>query len=172
MSVVTMDTLRERAYTGTGWTRDGPSLAWDPRHPLCSGRVRRCQTAGWDGAMSSPTDELHITIGHSPASDGWGFVGTVRIADHECYRSLRVFTTPTEALEATQVVMGDVLGALLAGQEWRALSDQVGHTPTRTDLRLGLANALTMPPVVGRLGHVDDSLDHPDEAGDAGETHA
>lgn len=116
----------------------------------------RCQTAGWDGTMSSPTDELHITIGHSPASDGWGFVGTVRIADHECYRSLRVFTTPTEALEATQVVMGDVLGALLAGQEWRALSDQVGHTPTRTDLRLGLANAVTMPPVVGGLDHADE----------------
>lgn len=120
--------------------------------------------------MTSPNDELHITIGHSPASDGWGFVGTVRIADHECYRSLRVFTTPTEALEATQVVMGDVLGALLAGQEWRALSDQVGHTPTRTDLRLGLANALTMPPVVGSLDHPGDSLDHADDPGES--THA
>lgn len=127
---------------GTGRARDG---------------LRRCQTAGWDGTMSSPTDELHITIGHSPASDGWGFVGTVKIADHECYRSLRVFTTPTDALEATQVVMGDVLGALLAGQEWRALSDQVGHTPTRTDLRLGLADSFTTPRVAGSPNRADDS---------------
>ncbi|GAB3447200.1 hypothetical protein GCM10027517_30650 [Phycicoccus ginsengisoli] len=117
-----------------------PFLAWDLRHALCSGRVRRCQTAGWDGTMDPTTDELHITIAQSPASDGWGFVGTVRIADHECYRSLRVFTTPTGALEATRGVMGDVLGALLAGQEWRTLSDQVGHTPTPADLRLGLAS--------------------------------
>lgn len=121
-------------------------------------------------------EEFHITIGHSPASDGWGFVGSVKIAgparplsayrgvradgaglrrvtslctptagrcpwDHECYRTLRVFPTPTEALRATQVVVGDVLGALLAGQEWRTLSDEVGRTPTRADLRLGLTNA-------------------------------
>ena len=87
------------------------------------------------------SEEFHITIGHSPASDGWGFVGSVKIADHECYRTLRVFPTPTDALRATQVVVGDVLGALLAGQEWRTLSDEVGRTPTRADLRLGLTNA-------------------------------
>lgn len=92
--------------------------------------------------MFSSSEEFHITITHSPASDGWGFVGSVKIAEHECYRTLRVFPTPTEALEATQVVMGEVLGALLAGQEWRTLSDEVGRTPTRADLRLGLTNAL------------------------------
>ena len=93
--------------------------------------------------MFPSSDELHITIAHSPASDGWGFVGIVKIADHECYRTLRVFPTPTEALEATQVVMGNVLGALLAGQEWRALSDEYGRAPTRADLRLGLTDGLT-----------------------------
>jgi hypothetical protein len=87
------------------------------------------------------SEEFHITIGHSPASDGWGFVGSVKIADHECYRTLRVFPTPTEALRATQLVVGEVLGSLLAGQEWRTLSDEVGRPPTRTDLRLGLTNA-------------------------------
>jgi hypothetical protein len=91
------------------------------------------------------SEEFHITIGHSPASDGWGFVGSVTIADHECYRTLRVFPTPVDALRATQVVVGDVLGALLAGQEWRTLSDEVGRTPTRADLRLGLTNTFAQP---------------------------
>ena len=91
----------------------------------------------------SSSDEMHITIGYSPASDGWGFVGSVKIADHECYRSLRVFTTPGEALQETRLIMGDVLGTLLAGQEWRTLHGKVGHTPTRADLRLGLVGSDT-----------------------------
>jgi hypothetical protein len=82
--------------------------------------------------------ELHITIESSPASDSWGFVGRVMIADHECYRTLRAYPTPTEALRAAQVIVGDVLGALLAGQEWRSMSEQLGHPPTRADLGLGL----------------------------------
>ncbi|GAB3437324.1 hypothetical protein GCM10027517_08660 [Phycicoccus ginsengisoli] len=100
--------------------------------------------------MISSPDEFHITISHSPASDGWGFVGSVKIADHECYRTLRVFPTPSEALLATQVVLGEVLGALLAGQEWRSLSDEVGRTPTRADLRLGLTNAFAEGNCEGR----------------------
>lgn len=91
------------------------------------------------------SDELHVTIGHSPASDGWGFVGIVKIAEHECYRTLRVFPTPGEALSATQMVMGDVLGAMMAGQEWRTLSDEVHRAPTRSDLRLGLVNRSREP---------------------------
>ncbi|MFC8503028.1 hypothetical protein ACFUC1_11735 [Pedococcus sp. NPDC057267] len=86
----------------------------------------------------SSSDDMHITIGHSPASDGWGFVGTVTVGEDECYRSLRVFPTPGEALQETRLLMGDVLGTLLAGQEWRGLHASVGHTPTRADLRLGL----------------------------------
>lgn len=93
----------------------------------------------------SSSDEMHITIGHSPASDGWGFVGSVKIADHECYRSQRVFNTPGEALQETRLIMGDVLGTLLAGQEWRTLNDKAGHTPTRADLRLGLVSSDTAP---------------------------
>ncbi|MDR6862657.1 hypothetical protein [Phycicoccus sp. 3266] len=98
----------------------------------------------------SSSDELHITIGYSPASDGWGFVGSVKIADHECYRSLRVFTTPGEALQETQLIMGDVLGSLLAGQEWRTLNDKVGRAPTRADLRLGLVSSDTAQGAVAR----------------------
>jgi hypothetical protein len=95
----------------------------------------------------SSSDAMNTTIGYSPASDGWGFVGSVKIADHECYRSLRVFTTPGEALQETRLIMGDVLGTLLAGQEWRTLHERVGHTPTRADLRLGLAGSDTAPSV-------------------------
>ena len=74
----------------------------------------------------------------------------MKIADHECYRSLRVFPTPGEALLETQLIMGDVLGSLLAGQEWRALNDQVGGAPTRADLRLGLVNPRGGKDVVAR----------------------
>jgi hypothetical protein len=88
-----------------------------------------------------PEATFLISIQCAPASDGWGFVGRVMIADHECYRTLRAYTTPDEALKAAQVLVGDALGALLAGQEWRSLGDQVGHAPTRQDLRLGLARA-------------------------------
>lgn len=85
--------------------------------------------------------EFHITIGYSPASDGWGFVGSVKIEEHECYRTMQGFTTPTEALQATQLIVGDALGVLLAGQEWRALGQGTGHAPTRQDLKFGLSTS-------------------------------
>lgn len=85
-------------------------------------------------------NEFHITVESSPASDSWGFVGRVMIEDHECYRSLRAYSTPSEALRAVQIIVGDVLGALLAGQEWRLMSERLGHAPTRTDLDLGLGS--------------------------------
>ncbi|HEU5036644.1 MAG TPA: hypothetical protein VFT70_06560 [Nocardioides sp.] len=86
-----------------------------------------------------PDTEFHLTIQCAPASDGWGFVGRVMIADHECYRTLRAYTAPSDALRATQVLVGDALGALLAGQEWRSLGQDVGRAPTRQDLRFGLS---------------------------------
>jgi hypothetical protein len=86
-----------------------------------------------------PDSSLLITIQCVPASDGWGFVGRVMIGDHECYRTLRAHVVPADALEAAQVLVGDALGTLLAGQEWRTLGEDVGHTPTRQDLRLGLS---------------------------------
>ena len=85
-----------------------------------------------------PDAQFHITVQCAPASDGWGFVGRVMIDEHECYRTLQAYTSPGEALQATQFLVGDALGALLAGQEWRSLGGEVGHTPTRQDLRLGL----------------------------------
>jgi hypothetical protein len=83
-------------------------------------------------------ESLLISIEHSPASDSWGFVGRVLVGDHECYRTLRAYSTPTEALAVTKELVGDVLGGLLAGQEWRTLSEQLGHAPTRAELALGL----------------------------------
>lgn len=91
--------------------------------------------------MAYPDEQLHITMEASEASDSWGFVGRVMIGDHESYRTLRAFSTPSEAVQATQVLVGEVLGSLLAGQEWRALSQELGHAPKRDDLNLGLGAA-------------------------------
>lgn len=82
--------------------------------------------------------EFHITIDSSPASDSWGFVGRVMVESHECYRTLSAYPTPTDAQHAAQVLVGDVLGALLAGHEWRTMSDARGRAVTREDLGLGL----------------------------------
>ena len=83
-------------------------------------------------------DKLLISVGTSPASDSWGFVGTVSVGDHEAYRTIRAYDTPQEALDVTQVLIGEVLGALLAGQEWRLAQQEFGHAPRRVDLSLGL----------------------------------
>lgn len=86
----------------------------------------------------SSDDQLLITIDTSPASDSWGFVGVVSVGDHEGYRTIRAYTTPNEALEAAQKLLADVLGSLMAGQEWRAAQDEFGHAPRRTELEFGL----------------------------------
>lgn len=82
---------------------------------------------------------LNITVEASPASDSWGFVGRVMIGEHEAYRTFRGYPTPREALHATQGIVGDVLGAMLAAQEWRELSSELGRPPRRSDLKLGLS---------------------------------
>ena len=82
---------------------------------------------------------LNITVEASPASDSWGFVGRVMIGQHEAYRTFRGYPTPREALQATQAIVGDVLGAMLAAQEWRELSSELGRPPRRSDLKLGLS---------------------------------
>lgn len=85
------------------------------------------------------TDQrILITIDADAASDSWGFVGRVMIADHECYRTLQAFPSPSEALNAAQQVVGNALGALLAGEEWRQLGGELGHVPRRTELNFGL----------------------------------
>ncbi len=86
--------------------------------------------------------QMTITVETVPASDNWGFVGRVLVGDHEAYRTLRAHATPTEAQSAAQSLLGDVLGTLLAGQEWRAAHAEFGHAPRRTELDFGLG-ALT-----------------------------
>jgi hypothetical protein len=84
-------------------------------------------------------DPLFIKIDSSPASDSWGFVGRVLVGEHEAYRTIRAYPTPGEALSAAQELMAGVLGALLAGQEWRIAQEEFGHAPRRTELDFGLA---------------------------------
>lgn len=84
------------------------------------------------------TDELLITVATSPASDNWGFVGVVSVGDQEAYRTIRAYTAPGEALVATQRLLADVIGELMAGQEWGAAQSEFGHAPRRTELEFGL----------------------------------
>lgn len=83
-------------------------------------------------------DSMIINLEAASSSDSWGFVGVVSIGDYEAYRTIRSYSTPADALRATQHLLADVLGALLAGQEWRTAADEFGHTPRRTELGLGL----------------------------------
>lgn len=83
-------------------------------------------------------DQLLITITTTPASDSWGFVGVVSVGDQEAYRTIRAYTAPGDALQATQRLLADVLGTLMAGQEWGAAQADFGHAPRRTELEFGL----------------------------------
>ena len=80
-----------------------------------------------EGPFMDAKDELLITVATFPASDNWGFVGVVSVGDQEAYRTIRAYTTPGEALAATQGLLADVLGGLMAGQEWRAAQSEFGH---------------------------------------------
>jgi hypothetical protein len=84
-----------------------------------------------------------ISIDSAPASDGWGFVGRVLVGDLEAYRTIRAYTTPPEALQATAYLLAGVLGPLLAGEEWHTTTDQLGHAPLRTELGFGLTKQRT-----------------------------
>ena len=46
---------------------------------------------------------------------------------------------------ATQQLVGDVMGSLLAGQEWRSAEREAGHAPRRTELQFGLAARKRLP---------------------------
>lgn len=83
--------------------------------------------------------QLLIRIDSAPASDNWGFVGRVLVGEHEAYRTIRAYATPRDALASAQRLMTEVLGPLLAGQEWRSSSDEFGHAPRRTELDFGPA---------------------------------
>lgn len=95
--------------------------------------------------MPGHNAELLIRIDSAPASDSWGFVGRVLVGEHEAYRTIRAYPTPGEALAATQRLMGQVLGTLLAGQEWRSAHEEYGHAPRRTELDFGLAARARRP---------------------------
>ena len=90
-------------------------------------------------------DQLLITVESSPASDSWGFVGVVSVGDQEAYRTIRAYSAPAEALEATQRLLADVLGSLMAGQEWGAAQAEFGHAPRRTELEFGLRSQTPSP---------------------------
>lgn len=83
-------------------------------------------------------DKLLITISTSPASDSWGFVGVVAVGDHEAYRTIRAYPAPAEALGATQRLLADVLGSMMAGQEWSSAQSEFGHAPRRAEFEFGL----------------------------------
>jgi hypothetical protein len=100
-------------------------------------------------------DELLITVTTSPASDGWGFVGVVSVGDQEAYRTIRAHTAPGEALLATQRLLADVLGTLMAGQEWGAAQADFGHAPRRTELEFGLRAKAS--DAVSRSGPADEA---------------
>jgi hypothetical protein len=102
------------------------------------------------------SDHLLITITTTPASDSWGFVGVVSVGDHEAYRTIRAHTTPGEALGATQRLLADVIGGLMAGQEWAAAQAEFGHAPRRTELEFGLRAKLE-PDVPERASTEDPS---------------
>jgi hypothetical protein len=82
-----------------------------------------------------------ITLTSDPASDSWGFVGVVAVGEYEAYRTIRAYPSPGEALQAAQHLLADVLGALMAGQEWRTAQEQFGHAPRRTELEFGLRSS-------------------------------
>jgi hypothetical protein len=81
-------------------------------------------------------DEILISLGFAEASDGWGFVGVVKVGQVEAYRTLEAFPAPLEALSRTQQLVGSVLGELLAGAEWRRIRDVQGRAPTREDYNI------------------------------------
>jgi hypothetical protein len=87
------------------------------------------------------SEPLIIKLDTAPASDGWGFVGRVMVGNQEAYRTLRAFPTPTEAETATQELVSQVLGAIMAGEEWRSLSRETHHAAQRADLNFGLQSA-------------------------------
>ena len=95
------------------------------------------------------TEPVLITLDTAPAADSWGFVGRVLIGERDVYQTLRAHPSPDEALAGVQVLLANVLGTLLAAEEWRALADDTGHAPGREDLAFGLTTSLPRPPTNG-----------------------
>jgi hypothetical protein len=105
----------------------------------------------------SDENEMFIKIRSSPASDSWGFVGVVLVGEHEAYRTIRAYDSPRAALSETQQLLAGVLGALMAGQEWRSAQDDFGHAPRRVELEFGLRGRTRddLESATGRAPHDD-----------------
>ena len=98
----------------------------------------------------SDENELFIKVSSVPASDSWGFVGLILVGEHEAYRSIRAYDSPRAALDAVQELLAGVLGALAAGQEWRAAQDEFGHAPRRVELEFGLRGHARLESATGQ----------------------
>lgn len=83
--------------------------------------------------------ELAITLRSERASDSRGFVGVVDVGTREAYRTIRAHPSPSDGLHAAQHLLADLLGGLMAGQEWQAAQSEFGHAPRRTEFQFGLA---------------------------------
>ena len=66
--------------------------------------------------------------------DAWGFVGVVRVGDHEAFRTPRSYPVPSDARAAVEQLLAHVLGTMLAGQERRAAADEPAPGPRRSEL--------------------------------------
>ena len=115
-----------------------------------------------------------ISIGAEPSSDSWGFVGVVQVGGFEAYRTIEAFPTPHEAKEATQGIVGLVLGELSRAPSgarcatapgacrpamtWRSAcsSQPVGGRPDRTER--GRHRVETVHQPVGGLDHGGDDV--------------
>jgi hypothetical protein len=69
-------------------------------------------------------DHPLISLDALEARGAWGFVGVVRVGDHEAFRTLRRYPVPSDARAAVEHLLAHVLGAMLRGQERRAAADE------------------------------------------------
>lgn len=77
-----------------------------------------------------------LTVNAVEASDSWGFVGVVSVGSREAYRTMRAYATPGDAIDAVERLLGQFIGTLLAGHEWREAVAEFGHAPLRSELGL------------------------------------
>jgi hypothetical protein len=69
-------------------------------------------------------DHSLISLDAREAHGAWGFVGVVRVGDHEAFRTLRSYPVPSDARAAVEQLLAHVLGAVLRCQEHRAAADE------------------------------------------------
>src|SRR5690242_17558654 len=82
------------------------------------------------GCTSGSPHRRPLTVGDSS--------GVLSVGEFVAYRTIRAYTTPGDARGAAQHLLAEVLGTLMAGQEWRTAQGEFGHAPLRTDLQFGL----------------------------------